>query len=141
MLYGEYQHNIDKKGRIFIPAKLREELGDNFMLCRGIEGKRCLCIYSDDEWQNMDEKIRQLPTLKASKVRRFLYVGATKLECDAQGRVLLPQNLREYAGLDGESSILGMSTHLEIWNSEAWSTENEQYTPESIAEIMEGLDF
>lgn len=141
MLYGEYEHTIDKKGRMFIPAKLREELGDTFMLCRGIEGKRCLCVYPIEDWQNLDEKIRQLPTMKASKVRRFLYVGATKLECDSQGRVLIPQNLREYSDLESDCSILGMSTHLEIWNKTLWTEENVQYTPESIAEIMNELDF
>ena len=141
MLYGEYQHSIDKKGRAFIPSKLRDELGDSFMICRGIDGKRCLCIYSLDEWDKLDEKIRQLPNTKAGAVKRFLYAGSTKLECDAQGRVLIPQNLRDYAELTTDAYILGMSTHLEIWNVEVWQKESEQYSPESIAAIMEELDF
>lgn len=141
MLYGEYKHSVDGKGRVFIPAKLREDLGNSFMLCRGIEGKRCLCVYSNEEWDNLDEKIRQLPTMKASKVRRFLYAGATKLDSDSQGRVLLPAGLREYACLQGEICILGMSTHLELWNSDAWAEENSEYTPESIGELVAELEF
>ena len=128
MLYGEYRHNVDTKGRVFMPAKLREDLGNSFMLCRGIEGKRCLCIYSTEEWNRLDEKIRELPTMKASKVRRFLYAGAAKLDCDAQGRVLLPAPLREYAELKGE-------------NSEAWAAESGDYTPESIGELVAELEF
>lgn len=141
VLYGEYRHNVDTKGRVFMPAKLREDLGNSFMLCRGIEGKRCLCIYSTEEWNRLDEKIRELPTMKASKVRRFLYAGAAKLDCDAQGRVLLPAPLREYAELKGEICILGMSTHLELWNSEAWAAESGDYTPESIGELVAELEF
>ena len=76
MLFGGYQHNIDKKGRVFIPAKLREELGSGFMICRGIYGKRCLCVYSAAEWDKLVEKIGTLPSTKSSAVKRFLYVPA-----------------------------------------------------------------
>lgn len=141
MLYGEYKHTVDKKGRISIPSKLRDDLGDSFIISKGIEGNPCLCIYSNEEWQALDEKIRQLPTMKSSKAKRFLYSGANKLECDANGRVVIPPLLRDYAGIEATATILGMSTHIEIWNTEAWEAESEQYTPESIAEIMEGLDF
>ena len=141
MLFGEYRHTVDTKGRVFLPAKLRDELGTSFMLCRGIEGKRCLCIYSAEEWARLDETIRQLPTMKAGKVRRFLYAGAASLECDGQGRTLLPANLRDYAELQGEICILGMSTHLELWNADAWAEENADYTPESIGEIVAELEF
>ncbi len=141
MLFGEYKHNIDSKGRVFIPAKLRESLGETFVLCKGIEGKRCLCIYSEEEWQKLDTTIQSLPTMKASAVKHFLYAGAASLECDGQGRALLPLALREYANLVGEISILGMSTHLELWNKEAWTSENEQYTPEEIGEMVAELNF
>ena len=76
MLFGGYQHNIDKKGRVFIPAKLREELGTSFMICRGIYGKRCLCVYSSEQWERLVEKIGTLPSTKSSAVKRFLYDGA-----------------------------------------------------------------
>ena len=76
MLFGGYQHNIDKKGRVFIPAELREELGTSFMICRGIYGKRCLCVYSSEQWERLVEKIGTLPSTKSSAVKRFLYDGA-----------------------------------------------------------------
>ena len=141
MLYGEYQHSIDKKGRAFIPSKLRDILGESFMICRAIDGKRCLCVYSMEEWQRLDEKIRELPNIKAGAVKRFLYSGSIKFEPDAQGRFLIPQKLREYANLESEAFIIGMSTHLEIWNVAAWEKENEEYSPESIASIMQELNF
>lgn len=141
MLYGGYNHNIDKKGRIAIPSKLRDELGSNFMICRGIYGKRCLCVYSNEQWEKLVEKIGELPSAKSSVVRRFLYDGAFNVEFDSQGRILVPASLREYAELEGEAHIIGMVTNLEIWNKEHWAEENEQYTPESIASIVEELDF
>lgn len=141
MLFGGYQHTIDQKGRMFIPSKLRDELGESFVICRGISGKRCLCIYSEAEWDKLVEKIETLPSTKSSTVKRFLYEGSFTLECDAQGRVLIPATLREYAMLEKEAHIIGMSKNLEIWNTELWAKENEQYTPESIASIMEELNF
>ena len=141
MLYGGYQHNIDKKGRMFVPAKLRDELGDTFMICRGIYGKRCICVYSLPEWDKLVEKIGQLPSAKSSVVKRFLYDGAFNVEFDTQGRILIPAALREYALLETEAHITGMDTNLEIWNTELWNAENEQYSPESIASIVEELEF
>ena len=141
MLFGGYQHNIDKKGRVFIPAKLRDELGESFMICRGIYGKRCLCVYSEEQWSKLVEKIGTLPSTKSSAVKRFLYDGAFNVEFDSQGRILIPPVLREYAQLEGEAHIIGMDSNLEIWNTELWNLENAQYTPESIASIMEELNF
>ena len=141
MLYGGYQHNIDKKGRMFIPAKLRDELGDEFMICRGIYGKRCLCVYSSQEWEKLVEKIGTLPSTKSSVVKRFLYDGAFNVECESQGRILSPQSLREYAQLENEAHIIGMDSNLEVWNTELWQAENQLYTPESVASIMEEMNF
>ncbi len=141
VLYGEYRHNIDKKGRVAVPAKLREELGETVTIAKSLEGKNCLCIYSADEWAALDEKVRRLPTVKASALRHYLYAGARTLEYDSQGRVLIPQNLREFASLEGETAILGMSTHLEVWNAAAWDEECEKYKPSDIAGIVEELDF
>lgn len=141
MLFGGYQHNIDKKGRVFIPAKLRDELGESFIICRGIYGKRCLCVYSLSEWDKLVEKISTLPSTKSSGVKRFLFDGAFNVEFDTQGRILIPAVLREYAQLESEAHIIGMDTNLEIWNTELWSKENDTYTPESVASIMEELNF
>jgi len=141
VLYGGYQHNIDKKGRLAIPSKLREQFGESFMICRGIYGKRCLCVYSTENWEKLVEKIGNLPNAKASVVKRFLYDGAFNVEFDTQGRILIPASLREYANLCEDAHIIGMDTNLEIWNTKLWEEENALCSPESIAEIVETLDF
>lgn len=141
MLYGGYDHSIDKKGRLAIPSKLRDELGDSFMICRGIYGKRCLCVYSKPHWEELVQKIGQLPSARASVVKRFLYDGAFSVEFDTQGRILIPSSLRDYASLDTEAHIIGVDSNLEIWNKDVWEQENREYTPEAIASIVSELDF
>ena len=141
MLFGEYQHNIDKKGRVAIPSKLREEFGNEFMICKGIFGKKCLCVYPMDKWNELVEKIGQLPAAKSNVMKRFLYGGAFNVEFDTQGRVLIPATLREYASLDVNAYLIGMDTNLEIWDSKLYEEENSSYTPEAIAEIVEELEF
>ncbi|MBR3144302.1 MAG: division/cell wall cluster transcriptional repressor MraZ [Clostridia bacterium] len=140
MLYGGYDHAIDKKGRLAIPFKLRVELGETFMVCRGIFGKRCICIYPMKEWDKLVERIGSLPMSKSSVVKRFLYDGAFSVEFDSQGRILLPASLREYAGLETEAHIIGVDSNIEIWNKDTWGKENEQYTPEAIASIVNELE-
>lgn len=141
MLFGGFDHKIDKKGRVFIPSAFREELGESFIICRGIYGKRCLCIYSADEWKKLVEKIGTLPSARSSTVKRFLYDGAFNVEFDTQGRILVPPTLREYAGFDSEVHIIGMDTNLEIWDSSLWNEESQNNTLESISSVMEELDF
>lgn len=141
MLFGEYQHNIDKKGRVIIPSRLRDGLGEQFMICKGLEENRCLYIYSLDQWEDLTERIQQMPTAKSRTLKRFLYAGAAELECDSQGRVLIPANLREYASLEGAAYIVGASDHAEIWNSDKWLEVSEKTTPEVVAQLMEELDF
>lgn len=141
MLYGGYDHTIDKKGRLAIPSKLRFELGDSFMICRGIFGKRCLCVYPMSKWDELVGKIGSLPMAKSSAVKRFLYDGAFSVEFDSQGRILIPASLREYAELGEEAHIIGVDSNLEIWNKKLWAEENGEYTPESIASIVEELEF
>ncbi len=141
MFFGGYEHSIDKKGRLAIPSKLRDGLGSSFMICRGIYGKRCICVYPQEQWDELVQKIGQLPSAKSSVVKRFLYDGAFNVELDSQGRVLIPAVLREYACLDNDAHIIGVDTNLEIWNKDLWIKENEEYTPESIAAIVEELEF
>lgn len=141
MLFGEYQHNVDKKGRVIIPSRLRDGLGERFMICKGLEENRCLYIYSLDQWAALTEKIQQMPTAKSRTLKRFLYAGAAELECDSQGRVLIPANLREYASLEGTIYIVGASDHAEIWDSEKWIKISEKTTPEVVAKLMEELNF
>jgi len=141
MLFGGFDHKIDKKGRIFIPSAFRDELGENFIISRGIYGKRCLCVYSQEEWKVLVEKIGTLPSAKSSTVKRFLYDGTFNVEFDTQGRILIPPSLREYAGLDSEAHIIGMDTNLEIWDIGLWNEENSSNTLESISSVMEELNF
>ncbi len=141
MLFGGFDHKIDKKGRVFIPSAFREELGESFIICKGIYGKRCLCVYSKDEWKNLVEKIGTLPGTKSSTVKRFLYDGAFNVDFDTQGRILVPPALREYAQFDTEVHIIGMDTNLEIWDANQWSEESENNTLESISSVMEELNF
>ena len=141
VLYGGYDHSIDKKGRLAIPSKLRDELGESFIVCRGIYGKRCICVYPMAQWEALVEKIGQLPSSRSSSVKRFLYDGAFSVEFDTQGRILIPASLREYAELDTEAHIIGVDTNLEIWNKELWTKENSEYTAEAIASIVSELDF
>ncbi len=136
---GQYQHSIDAKGRLFIPAKLREELGDTFYVT--IAGTDpCLSAYSEAEWQKLTEKFDSLPYTKAKKAIRMLYANAAKCEPDAQGRVVLPQKLRAYAKLEKDVVVAGVSKRAEIWNAEAWAEqETEAMETESLAAVMEEL--
>ena len=141
MLFGGFDHKIDKKGRVFIPSTFRDDLGEKFYICKGIFGKTCLCVYSYEQWKILVDKIGTLPAARSSAVKRFLYDGAFTVEFDTQGRILVPPSLREYDNFDSEFHIIGMYTNLEIWDSALWKEENESNTLESISAIMEELDF
>ena len=131
MLYGGYDHNVDKKGRVFIPAKFRDDLGETFIICRGISGKRCLCVYPFSEWEKLVAKISELTSSQASGIKRFIFDGAFNVEFDAQGRILIPPSLREYASLQGNAHLIGMNSYVELWASELWA-EEDVFTPEDI---------
>lgn len=139
MLIGEYQHNIDPKGRVFIPARFRDELGEHFVVTKGLDG--CLFIYSLEEWSGLEAKVRMLPLSKARNLQRFLFAGASEVEADKQGRVLIPINLREYASLDRETVITGVSNRVEIWDKSKWDSMCGNITPESVVEAMDELGF
>lgn len=131
MLYGGYDHTIDKKGRVAVPSKLRESLGESFIICRGITGKKCLCIYPVAEWEKLVEKISELPSSQASRIKRFIFDGAFNAEFDAQGRILVPPTLREYAALESNAHFIGMVSYIELWSGELWSAEDD-FSPENI---------
>ncbi|MBE7003407.1 MAG: division/cell wall cluster transcriptional repressor MraZ [Ruminococcaceae bacterium] len=117
---GQYQHSVDAKGRLFIPAKLREELGETFYVTISITD-RCLTIYSEAGWKRLEEKFESLPYSDARRAARLLFGNAAKCEPDAQGRILLPQNLRDYAGLKKDVIVAGISARAEIWDMETWT--------------------
>ena len=139
MLTGQYAHSLDAKGRVNFPAKLREELGEHFVITRGLDN--CLFVYSMQEWQLLADKLHELPISKSAPLNRFFFAGAAEVEPDKQGRVLLPAHLREYAGLDRDVTIAGVSNRAEIWDTARWEAQNTQLTSESIASAMDELGF
>ncbi|WAM34958.1 division/cell wall cluster transcriptional repressor MraZ [Caldicellulosiruptor morganii] len=141
MLIGEYKHVVDNKGRVTLPSRFREELGDRFILTKGLDN--CLFGYSLKEWAVLEEKLKKLPLTnkEARAFLRFFFAGACECEVDRQGRILIPQNLREYASLQKEVFIIGVMTRIEIWSEENWKREmaDESLSVEKIAQKMEEL--
>ena len=121
MLMGEFHHNIDDKGRLTLPAKFREELGDNFIITRGLD--KCLFVYSNSEWDKISKKLNSLPFTKhdARSFMRFIFSGATAIEFDKQGRINITSPLISHADLKKECVIIGVGDRLEIWSSERWN--------------------
>lgn len=133
MFVGEYQHTIDQKGRVIIPAKFREGLGDHFMITRGLD--QCIFVYPLEEWRQIEAKLKSLPFTRADAraFTRFFFSGAMECELDKQGRVTLPANLREYARLTKECVLIGVSNRVEIWSKAVW----EEYYLQSEASFNE----
>ena len=136
---GEYQHNLDSKGRLFIPARLREELGNIFYVTLSMD--KCLSAYSAESWRDFSDKVNAMPYVKQRKMRP-LFAYAAKCELDTQGRILIPQNLRDYAGLTKNVTVVGCNNHAELWDAAAWNEINIiETTPENISAVMEELEF
>ena len=143
MFMGEYQHNIDDKGRMIIPAKLRDHLGSTFIMTRGLD--QCLFVYPMDQWEKLEQKLQSLPLMKADAraFTRFFFSGASECEWDKQGRVNIPNHLREYAKLEKECMVVGVQNRVEVWSKDAW----EHYMDQSaasfneIAETLVDFDF
>lgn len=136
MLLGRYQHTLDAKGRVFVPAKLRETLGERFVATKGKDV--CICIYPMEEWSRQEAKLLALPS-KYSDLQRFYFSNAAELEPDKQGRVLLPADLREYAGLENDVVIMGVGNRVEIWNATDRQANTSELTPQSAAMLMDEL--
>lgn len=139
MFMGEYNHSIDQKGRLIVPSKFREQLGNEFVVTKGLDG--CLFVYSNEEWQRIEEKFREIPltTKDARKFSRFFFAGAATCEVDKQGRILLPSNLREYAGIEKEVVSVGVLSRVEIWSKDRWSENGDYDDMDEIAEHMAEL--
>ncbi len=141
MFIGEYQHTLDNKGRIIIPSKLREDLGEDFIITKGLDN--CLFVYPNNEWKILEEKLKVLPMTNrdARAFVRFFFSGAAECTLDKQGRVLLPANLREHSKLNKDAVIIGVSTRVEIWSKEEWDSYNEDdsLSYDNIAEKMAQL--
>lgn len=131
---GEYSHSVDSKGRLIFPAKLREELGEGFVIFKGLDG--CIWAYTKADWDAFEDKIASLPVAKARKLQRF-YSANYPCEPDGQGRILIPQSLRLYAGITKDVVIAGVQKRVEIWDAQKWQEYNDSITEEEISEIME----
>ncbi|WP_017471793.1 division/cell wall cluster transcriptional repressor MraZ [Amphibacillus jilinensis] len=143
MFMGEYKHNIDAKGRIIMPAKFRDDLGESFVVTRGLD--QCLFAYPLTEWRILEEKIKKLPLTKkdARAFTRFFFSGAVECDIDKQGRINLPASLREYAKIEKECAVIGVSNRVEIWSEQIWAgyIDESESTFAEIAENMMEIDF
>lgn len=120
MFMGEFSHSVDAKGRVIIPSKLREQLGDTFVVTKGFDN--CLSIYDLENWQSLQLKLSSMPMISADArtLRRMIVGSATEAQTDKQGRILIPAPLRAYARIDKEAVVIGNIDHVEIWSKEVW---------------------
>lgn len=141
MFMGEYNHTIDPKGRLIVPAKFRESLGESFVVTKGLDG--CLFVYDEGEWAAFEEKLKTLPITNkdARNFVRFFLAGAATVELDKQGRILLPQVLRDFAELTKDVVLVGVASRVEIWSKERWESAEGFDDVESVAEHMAELGF
>ena len=141
MFIGEHNHTLDDKGRITIPSKFREDLGEEFVITKGLDS--CLFVYPKEEWTILENKLKTLPLTNkdARAFVRFFFAGASECSLDKQGRVLIPNNLRKHGSLEKDAVIIGVSTRIEIWSNENWNeyTSDDNLSYESIAENMSEL--
>ena len=139
MLTGEYQHNMDLKGRVTIPSKFRDDLGDKFYVCKGLDG--CLFVLSQEQWDRLVEKVAAIRGAQGKASQRYFFSGAAEVAPDKQGRVLIPQNLRDHAGLEKDVTVIGAAVRAEIWDTARWNEYNQSQTDEAIEASMALLDF
>jgi MraZ protein len=139
MFMGEYNHTIDTKGRVIVPSKFRETLGDEFVVTKGLDG--CLFVYDNQEWTAFEEKLKALPITNkdARAFVRFFLAGAAGVEVDKQGRILLPASLREFAALEKDVVLIGVGSRIEIWSRERWEDTASFDDMDTIAEHMAEL--
>ena len=139
MFMSEYNHTVDAKGRLIIPSKFREALGEEFVVSKGMDG--CLFVYANDDWNAFEQKLTSLPLInkEARQFARFFLAGAATVELDKQGRILLPAALREFAGLDKDVVLVGVGSRIEIWRREKWEDMSADADMDDIASAMGGL--
>ncbi|MCM1120448.1 MAG: division/cell wall cluster transcriptional repressor MraZ [bacterium] len=139
MFMSEYNHTVDAKGRLIVPSKFRDQLGDEFVVTKGMDG--CLFVYANEDWKAFEQKLTSLPLInkEARKFARFFLAGAAQVEVDKQGRILLPSNLRDFAGLDKDVVLVGVGSRIEIWSRENWENMDADSDMDDIAATMESL--
>ena len=140
MFMGEYNHTIDAKGRLIVPSKFREQLGDEFVVTKGLDG--CLFVYDNTEWKNVRREVTGTPLpIRCQKISRFFLAGASACEVDRQGRILLPSVLRDFAGLEKEVVLVGVGSRIEIWNKATWAEKNVYDDMEELQKIWKALAY
>lgn len=139
MFMSEYNHTVDAKGRLIMPSKFRDALGEEFVVSKGMDG--CLFVYANEDWNAFEQKLTSLPLInkEARQFARFFLAGAAQVELDKQGRILLPATLREFAGLDKDVVLVGVGSRIEIWSKEKWDAINEDDNMDAITSAMESL--
>lgn len=135
-LIGTYEHTMDAKGRMAFPTKLRDRLGISFIVTIGLDG--CLFVYSNEDWEEFTQKLQTLTGAKAKAAKMFI-VNACVVEPDKQGRILIPQNLREFAGLDHDITVLGVNNRAEIWDSAKYKSYSDDITDEMLSDALSEL--
>lgn len=139
-LMGTYYHNIDAKGRLSFPTKLREILGRSFYVTKGLD-QPCLTVYSQEEWDFLAAKVAAIPEAKGGQIKRWLFSGAGILTPDKQGRVLIPQDLRTFAGLEKDVVVIGANNKAEIWDKARWEQLNASFDVQQMLTVLEELGF
>ncbi len=141
MFKSQYNHTIDAKGRLSIPSKFRDVLGDEFVITKGMDG--CLFAYTNEAWEEFEQKLSTLPTLTNKNARqfvRFFMAGAASVDIDKQGRILMPNHLKTHAALEKDVVLVGAGTRIEIWSLERWESMNpDDKDMDDIAEGIESL--
>ena len=139
MFMSEYNHSIDAKGRVIVPVKFRESLGNEFVVTQGLDG--CFFVFPNEEWNTFEEKLKSLPMSNkdARKFVRFFLAGAATVELDKQGRILLPPMLREFAALEKDVVVVGVGNRVEIWDKNRWEESTSFDNMDEIAEHMSEL--
>jgi MraZ protein len=120
-MLGEYKSTLDEKGRLNIPVKLRDELGESFYVAKPLDKSKCVAVYTQESWDDVVKSIRELPRADSYEIKREIFPSAFHVEVK-QGRILIPPPLREYAGLDGETVVVGIDDTAEIWNKAVWDS-------------------
>ena len=139
MISGKYDFSLDAKNRIFVPAKLREDLGEQIVMVKGID--RCISVYPLSGWESFCAKLEALPKTEIRHVKRFLYASAMECKIDGQGRVIIPTPLRDYANIEKYVIIIGVGDHAEIWSQAGWISEEEKADTQSMEDMLIKLGF
>ena len=136
MLLNTYFHSLDPKGRIILPAKMREELGNHFIITQGL-GERCICIYSAEEFEALAQRLKGVRIRQNRQIYKALFAAAMEVDTDKQGRFLPSQILKDYAGINKEVAIVGQNDHAEIWDKDVWLENDVDMSEESMLQLLD----